>query len=56
MIHYKSTFIKAVILANKELLTYINNELKLEDLNYSKQIGYGGDKTLNIDLIAEEIF
>jgi len=53
---YKSTFIKAVILANKELLTYINNELKLEDLNYSKQIGYGGDKTLNIDLIAEEIF
>ena len=53
---YKSSFIKAVILANKELFLYINNELKDDDLNYSKQIGFGGDKTLNIDLIAENIF
>lgn len=53
---YKSSFIKAVILANKELFSYINKELTKEDLNYSKQIGYGGDKTLNIDLIAENIF
>ena len=53
---YKNSFIKAVILANKEIFTYINHELKQEDLNYSKKIGYGGDKTLNIDLIAENIF
>jgi len=53
---YKSSFIKAVILANKKLFFYINNELTNEDLNYSKQIGFGGDKTLNIDLIAENIF
>lgn len=53
---YKSSFIKAVILANKELFIYINNKLTNEDLNYSQKIGFGGDKTLNIDLIAENIF
>ena len=53
---YKSSFIKAVILANKKLFLYINNSLTHEDLNYSEQIGFGGDKTLNIDLIAENIF
>lgn len=53
---YKSSFIKAVILANKKLFEYINKDLSLKDLNYSKQIGFGGDKTLNIDLIAENIF
>jgi len=53
---YKSSFIKAVILANKELFLYINNKLTITDLNYSDEIGFGGDKTLNIDLIAENIF
>ena len=53
---YKSSFIKAVILANKELFTYINKKLKEEDLNYCQKIGFGGDKTLNIDLIAENLF
>lgn len=53
---YKSSFIKAVILANKELFLYINNDLTTEDLSYSNQIGFGGDKTLNIDLIAENLF
>jgi myo-inositol-1(or 4)-monophosphatase len=53
---YKNSFIKAVILANKEVFLYINNKLTIEDLNYSEKIGFGGDKTLNIDLIAENIF
>jgi myo-inositol-1(or 4)-monophosphatase len=53
---YKSSFIKAVILANQELFLYINNKLTIEDLNYSQKIGFGGDKTLNIDIIAENIF
>jgi len=53
---YKDSFIKAVILANKELFSYINNKLKIDDLEYSNKIGFGGDKTLNIDLIAENIF
>ena len=53
---YKNSFIKAVILANKELFLYINNSLTYEDLNYSEQIGFGGDKTLNIDLLAENLF
>lgn len=53
---YKSSFIKAVILANKELFLYINKKLTLYDLKFSEKIGFGGDKTLNIDLIAENIF
>lgn len=53
---YKDSFIKAVILANKEIFSYINTQLANEDLNYTEKIGYGGDKTLAIDLIAENIF
>lgn len=53
---YKSSFIKAVILANKKLFFYINNLLSFEDLDYTDQIGFGGDKTLKIDLYAENIF
>jgi len=53
---YKNSFINAVITANKELYNYIHYKLKQSDLEYSNTIGYGGDNSLNIDLIAEEIF
>ena len=53
---YKNSFIEAVILANKELYTYINTNLSLNDYEYTNTIGFGGDNSLNIDLIAENIF
>lgn len=49
-------FTKTVIKANKELYWYINTNMSSLDLEESKTIGYGGDKTLNIDIIAEKIF
>lgn len=45
-----------VIEANKELYEYINTHMTLCDLESSQTIGYGGDNSLNIDLIAEKIF
>lgn len=53
---YKKTFIEAVILANKELHTYINTNLSSKDYEYTNTIGFGGDNSLKIDLIAENIF
>ena len=53
---YKNSFIEAVILANKELYTYINTNLSLNDYEYTNTIGFGGDNSLKIDLIAENIF
>ena len=53
---YKNSFIEAVILANKELYTYINTNLSLSDYEYTNTIGFGGDNSLKIDLIAENIF
>lgn len=53
---YKKAFIEAVILANKELFDYINNNLSLNDFQYTNTIGFGGDNSLKIDLIAENIF
>ncbi len=55
MFDYNS-FTKAVIRANKELYEYITTHMVLNDLKESKTIGYGGDNTLVIDLIAEKIF
>ena len=55
MFDYNS-FTKRVIEANKELYGYINTQMSSLDLEESKTIGYGGDKTLNIDIIAEKIF
>jgi len=55
MFDYNS-FLNEVIRANKEIYTYINTHLKLSDLEETKSIGFGGDKTLKIDLIAENIF
>ena len=51
-----SSFTNAVINANKELYGYINTHMTQSDLQESSTIGYGGDKTLNIDIIAENIF
>ena len=53
---YKEEFIEAVKLANKELHTYINNHITIQDFEYSDTIGFGGDNSLKIDLIAEDIF
>ena len=53
---YKKAFIEAVILANKELFDYINNNLSLNDFEYTNITGFGGDNSLKIDLIAENIF
>ena len=50
------SFTKSVIEANKELYEYINTHMSSNDLEKSNTIGYGGDNSLKIDLIAEEIF
>ncbi len=42
--------------ANLELKSYIDNNLTKNDLDFDGSIGAGGDKSLNIDLIAEDIF
>lgn len=52
----KKTFIEAVILANKELHTYINTNLSSNDYEYTNTIGFGGDNSLKMDLLAENIF
>ena len=53
---YKNNFIEAVILANRELHTYLNTNLSLNDYEYTNTFGFGGDNSLKIDLIAENIF
>lgn len=53
---FKNSFIEAVILANKELYTYLNTNLTFKDYQYTNTIGFGGDNTLNMDLVAENIF
>ena len=53
---YKESFIQAVINANKELYTYINTKLTTKDYEYTDSTGFGGDKSLNMDIIAENIF
>lgn len=55
MFNYEA-FTKAVVNANKELYEYINTHLSSLDFKSSQTIGYGGDKSLNIDLLAENIF
>lgn len=55
MFNYNS-FSNAVIKANKELYEYVTTHISSSDYNESQTIGYGGDNSLNIDLIAEQIF
>lgn len=52
----KKTFIEAVILANKELYAYINTNLSSKDYEYTNTTGFGGDNSLKMDLLAENIF
>lgn len=52
----KQEFLEAVILSNKELYSYIHNDLKPTDLQHINKKGFGGDNSLNIDIIAENIF
>ncbi len=47
-------FLEASIAANKEILKIINKEGS--NLSYDVSLGYGGDVSIKIDLIAEEIF
>ncbi len=51
-----SSFTNAVIEANKELYEYMNIHMSSLDLKESETIGFGGDNSLQIDLIAENIF
>ena len=53
---YKDSFIEAVINANKEIFTYINNQIELTDYQYTNIIGFGGDDSLKMDLYAEKVF
>lgn len=53
---YKESFIKAVILANKEICNYIEEKITLDDYEYTNINGFGGDNSLKIDLILEQIF
>ncbi|MDX4026316.1 inositol monophosphatase family protein [Aliarcobacter skirrowii] len=46
----------AVIKANIEVLNYLKNSLKKDDFIYTNQIGFGGDNSLKIDIIFENIF
>jgi len=52
----KELFIKAVIKANKEILDYLEQDLRQEDFKYTNKNGFGGDNSLKIDLIFENIF
>ena len=52
----KDKFIEAIKLANNELIDYINLHLQDTDLTYTNVTGYGGDNSLKIDIIAENIF
>ena len=49
-------FIEAVKNANIELMTYINSNLSYSDITYTNTTGFGGDNSLKIDIIAENIF
>lgn len=46
----------AVIKANIEVLNYLKNSLKKDDFIYTNEIGFGGDNSLKIDIIFENIF
>ena len=41
---------KAIIKSNLEIAKYIKNSLKEDDFTYTKQIGFGGDNSLKIDI------
>ena len=45
----------AIIKSNMEIFEYIRNNLKKEDYLYTNQIGFGGDNSLKIDIIFENI-
>lgn len=50
-----SSFFQAVVLANREILRLIESS-SYEYLSQSVSLGAGGDVSLNIDLLAEDIF
>jgi len=49
-------FIDACIKANKEIYEYITTHISSEDYKYTNTIGAGGDKSLQIDVLCENIF
>jgi hypothetical protein len=44
---------KAIIKSNIEITKYIKNSLKEDDFTYTKQIGFGGDNSLKIDIFLK---
>ncbi len=51
-----NAFIQECIKANQKIYEYITTHISATDYNYSNTIGVGGDNSLNIDLICENIF
>lgn len=49
-------FIQDCIEANKQIYEYINTHISSTDLENTGKLGFGGDKSLIIDLKAETIF
>lgn len=49
-------FIDTCIKANKELKNYLTSKLSKADLSNDGSVGFGGDKYLKIDKIAENLF
>lgn len=47
---------KAVIKSNIQIFDYLKNSLKKEDFIYTNKIGFGGDNSLKIDILFENIF
>ncbi|RBQ29841.1 inositol monophosphatase family protein [Aliarcobacter vitoriensis] len=52
----KDLFIEAVLKANKEILDYLENGLSKEDFEYTNINGFGGDNSLKLDILFENIF
>lgn len=46
----------AIIKSNLQIVEYIEKELDKDDYLYTNDIGFGGDRTLKIDSIFENIF
>lgn len=46
----------AIIQSNIEIFEYIKNNLQKDDFIYTDKIGFGGDNSLKIDILFEDIF
>ena len=46
----------AIIQSNIQIFEYIKNNLQKDDFIYTDKIGFGGDNSLKIDILFEDIF